>query len=180
MVEPLTAEARLSALRRDRRRARAWRLEREVAGPLWAELRGVVPVVYTLLGPLRVHVLEADRDRVLEALRPAAVFALDAAMRLRLGAGCIAGGDIHCYLPTDGVVDRLVAEGLVGADPFPDRVLVRPWPGPPRLFAVIGPPPPREVLTGGRRAVERVRLLRETVGAVVPRTDLLAPLLRSS
>jgi len=175
--EALTAQERLRRLERDRRRARRERLVREAAGPVWRAVRGVVPTVYVLAGPLHVHRLIAPRAEVAEALGGAAVLALDAAMRAHTSAGLLSGGDLHVYLEDPNPLLALIEAGLVAPERDPDAVLVRPWPGPPRLFAVITPTlPPHERRAERARVVTRDHLVREVLGAVGLRFDLLAPL----
>lgn len=177
MGEPMTAEARLRRLRRDQRRVQRDRMARDLAGPLWRQVRGVVPAVFVLAGPLSVRRLIAPREAIIDALRPHGIFALDTAMRLSVGGGCLAGGDVHAYAPADAV-EALAEAGLVERAEEPDRVLVRPWPGAPRLFAVAAAQaPPHRTLTDGTRVVTRAHLVRELIGAVGLRFDLLAPLL---
>lgn len=178
MGETLTAQERLRRLTRDKRRVRRERLVRQAAGPLWERLRSVVPRVYLLAGPLEVHRLTADRELVLSALHGKAVLTLDTAMRSHTGFGLLAGSDVHLYLPDRRPLTALQEAGLVSPSPEPDRVLVRPWAGPPRLFAVITPDlPPHEPRPDGTLVVTREHLVREILGAVGLRFDLLAPLL---
>lgn len=178
MPEAPTAEERLRQVRRARRRARTERLARQVAAPLWRAVRTVVPTVFPLAGELHVRRLLAPRGQVLDALCPDAVLALDTAMRLHCGTGCLHGGDLHAYVTDASVLHRLAARGLVASEESSDRTLVRPWPGPPRLFAVrVDLLPPHDTRADGTRLVTRERLLREVIGAVGPRLDVLAPLL---
>lgn len=177
MGEPLTAEARLRRLRRDQRRVQRDRMARDLAAPLWRQVRGVVPAVFVLAGPASVRRLLAPRETIIAALRPHGIFALDTAMRLTVGAGCLAGPDVHAYAAADAV-EALAEAGLIEPIEEPDRVLVRPWPGAPRLFAVAADPtPPHRTLPDGTRLVTRAQLVRELIGAVGLRFDLLAPLL---
>lgn len=182
MAEAPTAAERLRRLARDKRRARRERLIREAAGPVWRAVRGVVPSVFSLAGPLEVRRLLAPRAVIEEALRGSAVLALDAAMRAHRGVGLFGGDDLHVYLEDRRPLEALVAAGLVSPEVEPDRVLVRPWAGPPRLFAVVvAPLPPNEPGPPGHetaRVVTREHLVREILGAVGLRFDLLAPLVR--
>ncbi len=178
MGEPITAEERLRRLRRDQRMARRARLARQVAGPLWQRVRDVVPTVYALAGPLHVRRMQAPAEELIAALRGEAVLALDTAMRQHVGGGCVPGGDAHVYLTDPGALGRLELAGLVSPEPCADRVLVRAWPGPPRLFAVVVPTlPPHVELPDGTLVVTRSHLVREIIGALGPRLDVLAPLL---
>ena len=171
----LTPEERLAGLRRDRARLRRERMLRELAGSAWSRMVRVVPIALRLEGRLEVRALRADREAVVDALRGDAVLALDTAMRLRRGRGLLAGGDVHVYLESDEPLERLAASGLIDAVPYADTTLVRPWPGPPRLFACITPElPEHERLLHGERVVTSERLAAELIGAVGRRADLFA------
>jgi hypothetical protein len=176
----LTADERMADLRRARARLRTQRLERELAGPLWDRMVRIRPVAFRLEGALEARVLGAAREAVIEALRGDAVFALDTAMRLAHGAGFFAGGDVQAYLPSAAPLDRLAAAGLVGREPCPDTVLLRPWPGPARLLAcIVDELPPSRGVQGGYRVVTAERLAGELIGAVGRRADLFALLARA-
>jgi hypothetical protein len=178
MAEAIHAEERLRRLRRDQARARRARLARQLAAPLWAQVRGVVPVVFELSGVLDVRAMSAPPEAVIAALRTDGVLALDAAMRRHVGSGCVPGGDVHVYLTDPAVLERLATRGLVGHAPCADRVWMRAWQGPPRLFAaLVAELPPHETLADGTRVVTRAHLIRELLGALGPRLDILAPLL---
>ena len=145
---------------------------------MWRQVRGVVPGVFVLAGPLSVRRLLAPRDEVIDALRPDAIFALDTAMRLHVGGGCIAGGDVHAYVGDREMLDALAAAGPIASDEESDRVVLRPWPGAPRLFAVASvEAPPHVTRADGTRLVTGEHLVREVIGAVGVRLDVLAPLL---
>lgn len=169
----LSAEARLRGLERDRARAHRERLLRELAGPRWRRMVDLTPVLFDREGSIVARVLRADRDAIIEALVPDAVFALDTAMRIGRGYGFLSGGDIHVYLTSERPIDELVAIGMLESGPA-DSVLVRPWQRPARLIACIveALPPSREV--GRARVVTDERLGRELVGAVGRRADLFA------
>jgi len=170
----------MADLRRGRARLRTERLERELSGPLWHRMVRVVPLAFRLEGTLMARVLLAERERVVEALRGDAVFALDTAMRLAHGAGFFAGGDVHAYLHDASPLDRLAGAGLVEREACRDTVLLRPWPGPPRLLAcIVDELPPFRVVKDGVRVVTRERLARELLGAVGRRADLFALLTRA-
>ena len=156
------------------------RMLRELAGSAWARMLRVDPVALCREGRLEVRALRSDRDAVVEALREDAVFALDTALRLRCGRGALSGGDVHAYLTSDAPLGRLAAAGLIDAAPHPDATLVRPWPGPPRLFAIIvSALPEHELVAGAARAVTRERLAAELIGAVGRRADLFASIDRA-
>lgn len=169
----LTADERLQELHRDRKALRRERMIREVAGPVWHRMVKVVPLSFEGQGRLVARELLASREAVIDALRPDAVFAVDTAMRLAHGAGFLASREVQAYLAGAEPLDRLSAAGLISAEPHFDSILVRPWPGPPRLLACLVDelPPSREV-QGGFRVVTRERLGRELIGAVGPRADL--------
>ena len=176
----LTADERLAALRRDRARLRRERMVRELSGPIWRRMVNIVPVLFRLQGTTLVRILGDEPVRIIEALRDDAVFAVDTAMRLAHGAGFLAGGDVHAYLTSSAPLERLARASLIDAAPCADTTLVRPWRGPPRLFAcIVGTLPPSRVTPGGHRVVTAERLRRELIGAVGARADLFALLERS-
>ena len=169
----LTAEERLKEVQRDRKALRRERLIREVAGPVWHRMVKVVPLSFQGQGRLVARELLASREAVIEALRSDAVFAVDTAMRLAHGVGFLASPEVQAYLAGAEPLDRLVAAGLISAEPYFDSTLVRPWPGPPRLLAcLVDELPPSRVVEGGYRVVTGERLGRELVGTVGPRADL--------
>jgi hypothetical protein len=171
----LTADERLAQLQRDRRRVQRERMVREVAGARWQRMVRVLPVVLPLEGDLHLRKLAAEREAVIEALCSDAVFAADTALRLETGRGFLAGGDVFAYLTSTRPLTALAAGGLVAEAPYHDSNLVRPWPGPPRLVAVVRTePPPWRVLPSGQRVVTRERLQRELIGLVGARADLFA------
>ncbi len=158
----LTADERLAELQRDRKRLRKERMVREIAGPVWGRMMGIVPALFRLQGRLVTRVLRAPREDAIHALGQDAVFAVDTAMRLMHGAGFLTGGDVHAYVTTQEPIDRLAEAGLVDVTPCLDTTLVRPWPGPPRLLAcVVGEVPAWRVARGGERVVDAARLRRE-------------------
>ncbi len=175
----LSAEQRLAQLQRDRARLRRNRLAREVAGAAGGRMLRVVPALFDMEGTVTARRLLATREAVIDALRDDAVFASDTAMRLRLGAGFLTGGDVHAYLCGAEALERLVGAGLVDAEPWPDVVLSRPWPGPARLLVCMTKTPPAcVVLPSGHKVVAPERLRRELIGAVGARADLFALLER--
>lgn len=177
----LTADERLAALRRDRARLRRERMVRELSGPIWRRMVNIVPVLFRLQGVPMVRILRTEPARIIEALRLDAVFAVDTAMRLAHGgAGFLAGGDVQVYLTSAEPLERLARASLIDAAPCADATLVRPWPGPPRLFAcVVSTLPPSRITPGGHHVVTAERLQRELIGAVGARADLFALLERA-
>jgi len=172
---PLTADERLAQLAGDRARLRRERMIREVAGPRWRRMVRITPALFDRAGTLAVRRLLADRTAVIEALSPSAVFAVDTAMRLERGHGYLTGGDVFAYVNGPPAIDALVRAGLVSAEEYPDAVLVRPWPGPPRLLAaLVDEPPPWVRLPSGHRVVTKERQARELIGTVGARSDLFA------
>ncbi|MCC6557538.1 MAG: hypothetical protein IT372_31690 [Polyangiaceae bacterium] len=176
----LTAEERLAERHRDLARLRRERFARELAGPLWRRMAAVTPVLFQREGAVCARRLCAEPKPVIDALREDAVFALDTAMRLTHGFGFLSSGDVQAYLVSPAPLDRLVAEGLIAEPAHPDTVLVRPWPGPPRLIAcVVNELPPSRRVAGDYTVVSAERLRRELVGAVGARADLFALLERA-
>jgi hypothetical protein len=178
MAEPrrgLTAEERMRELEQDRKILRRERMLREVAGPVWHRMVRVAPLVFGHQGTLEVRTLLASREAVIEALKDEAVFALDTAMRLVHGYGFVASLEVQAYVTDKKVLDRLAGAGLISVEPYFDRILLRPWPGPARLLAcLVEDLPPSRSVAEGYRVVTAERLGSELIGAVGPRTDLFA------
>lgn len=176
----LTAEQRLAERKRDLARLRRARLQRELAGPLWRRMTSVIPLLFVREGTIACRRLTAAPDAVIQALAADAVFAVDTAMRLAHGIGFLSGGDVEAYATSAEPLERLAAAGLVDPAPHPDAVLVRPWPGPPRLLlCLVEELPPSRLVQGRYRVVEADRLRRELIGAVGARADLFALLERA-
>lgn len=148
---------------------------REVAGARWARMTRIVPVLYRREGELDVRALRRPWSEVVEALREAgAVFAHDTALRVTRGHGFLTGGDVFAYV-VDGMIDPLVARGVVDAEPHADTALVRAWPGPPRLLACrVRELPESRIVESGARVVRDDRLRAELIGVVGLRPDLFA------
>jgi hypothetical protein len=121
----LTAEQRLADLRRGRARVRRERMAREVAGPVWKRMRGIVPLLFRFEGRIVARVLISPREDVIRALREDAVFAGDTAMRLAHGAGFLTGGDVHAYVMSADPLDRLADAGAIEAEPCPPARIPR-------------------------------------------------------
>ena len=176
----LTAEERLAALRRDQARLRKKRMLREVEGPRWRRMVRVVPTFFERQGALTAFRSRGQRAAIIEALREETVFALDTAMRLAHDYGFLAGEDIHAYLLGPAPLEELSSSGLIDAIPYPDTVVVRPWPGPSRpLACIVDDLPPSRLVEGGYRVVTEERLRQELIGAVGARADLFALLERA-
>ncbi len=171
----LTADERMAALRRDRARLRRERMLRELGGPVWHRMVEIVPLLFRLEGMTAARLLLASPERVIEALREDAVFALDTAMRLACGAGFLGAGDVQAYLTCPEPLERLAKASLIREAPYQDTTLVRPWPGPPRLIAcMVQTLPPWRTAPGDLRVVTADRLRRELIGAVGARADLFS------
>jgi hypothetical protein len=176
----LTAEERLATLRRDQVRLRKKRMLREIEGPRWHRMVRLVPTFFERQGVLTAWQSRGERSAIIEALREAAVFALDTAMRLAHDHGFLAGEDIHAYLCSPAPLEDLAKSGLIDAMPYPDTLVVRPWPGPSRLLAcIVEELPPARLVEGGYRVVTEERLRQELIGAVGARADLFALLERA-
>ena len=135
----------------------------------------VVPALFDRAGTLIVRRILVDRGAVIDALSPSSVFAVDTAVRLDLGHGYLASGDVFAYVSSPEAIDALAVAGLIADEAHPDATLVRPWPGPLRLLAALVPElPPSIELPSGHRVVTRERQARELVGTVGARADLFA------
>ncbi|MEP7122854.1 MAG: hypothetical protein ABJE95_18150 [Byssovorax sp.] len=171
----LTADERLAELHLAQARLRWERMVRELSGPIWRRMVNLVPILFRLEGTTMVRILRAEPAQIIEALREDGVFAVDTAMRLAHGTGFLAGGDIQVYLTNAEPLERLARASLIDPAPCADTTLVRPWPGPSRLFAcVVSALPLSRITSAGHRVVTVERLRRELIGAVGARADLFA------
>lgn len=133
------------------------------------------PILYCLQGEMAIHPLEASKDAVVAALKDTAVFTLDTASELRWGIRLLRGEDVHAYLADSQSLNTLATERLISATPLPTKVLFPPHFVSPRLVAVIVDAlPPSETTVQDYRVVEASRLVREFIGAVGLRADLVA------
>jgi hypothetical protein len=120
--------------------------------------------------------LQQPADAVRLALRGEAVWTLDTAARLVSGRGFLRAEDLIGYM-TEQVFARVVAEGLVGS-PMAGGLSVDPlFSRPPMLIAHLTEeaPPPVE-LSSGERVVSWEALVRDVMGTLGWRPDLLTRL----
>lgn len=173
--EHLTAQQRLESLRRARRKARHRRLVRQSSADLWWRWMRQPPILYCLQGAMTIHPLQASKDAVVAALKNTAVFTLDTASELRWGIRLLRGDDVHAYVADSQLLNTLATERLISPTPMPTKVLFPPHPVSPRLVAVIVDSLPQsETTVEGHRVVEANQLVREFIGAVGMRADLVA------
>lgn len=175
--EALTAEDRLNSLRRARRKAQHRRLVRQSAADLWRRWMRHPPSLFCLRGELLIHETRGSKEQITAALKDKAIFALDTAAELRWGLRLVRGNDVHAYLPTRANLNALVEAGLIAQTPLPTRILFPPHPVKPRLVAVLtSSPPPSERTVSGHLVVEGEEMVREYIGALGMRADLIAVL----
>lgn len=172
----MNAAARERALRRARAERRRRRLERRAYGSVYARIAHLVPVVLPLAGETRAFPLEGDPGPVVEALAGSCVFGFETALEIRAGQRLLKVNDLHAY--TEPELHPGIAEGVPGLGPEALRPpLVPVLPRQPHLFLVLRRPLPPFTRLEGRRVVSGEWLLREYLGALGHRFDLLAVVL---
>ncbi len=145
----------------------------------WPRFQGdltIVPHLFLTHEDARFGRLLPARETALEALRGRAVWTLDTAARLACGRGLLHGRDLTGYLSAETLEDaerqRLVEPmraTSLSLEPLAER--------PPLLIAhVTGAPPPLVDLADGQRVVSWDFLLRDVLGTLGWRPDLLTRL----
>jgi hypothetical protein len=172
---PRTAAERLERFRRDQAAYRRLSLLRRSYGRFRRDL-GILPHPFLLAGRARMAPLLQPREAVRLALRGEAVWTLDTAARLLTGHGFLASRDLTGYL-SEAAFARAVDEGLAGM-PLAGGISVDPlYARPPMLIVhVTGEPPPCETLPSGDRVVSWSFLIRDVMGTLGWRPDLLTRL----
>ena len=169
---PRTAAERFERLRKDQEAYRRISLERRSHARFRRDL-AILPHPFLLAGQVRMAPLAQSLEAVQVALRGEAIWTLDTAARLLTGHGFLASRDLTGYL-SEGSFTRAVKEGLAGA-PLGGGLSVDPlYPRPPMLIArLIDENPPSTTLPSGDRVVTWPFLLRDIVGTLGWRPDLL-------
>jgi hypothetical protein len=172
---PRTAAERLERFRRDQAAYRRISLVRRSHGRFRRDL-GILPHPFLLAGRARMAPLLQPREAVRLALRGDAIWTLDTAARLLTGHGFLASPDLTGYL-SEAAFARAVDERLV-ASPLAGGISLDPqYPRPPMLIVhVTGEPPPSETLSSGDRVVSWSYLIRDVMGTLGWRPDLLTRL----
>lgn len=170
-----SVEERLRQLERARRAYLTRRLERGLHEAIWRRYRRVVPHVFLRAGATVVAPLRVARADVLRALRGRAVWTLDTAARL-LGGGLLRRDDLQGYVPQAALADA-ESDGLVHAPVDSGLSIDPPFPRDPVLLAYpTDEPPPFVELPSGDLVVTREHLVRDLLGTLGFRPDLLARL----
>lgn len=172
---PRTAAEQLERFRRDQEAYRQRSLARR-SHPRFRRDLAIVPHVFLIPDHARMAPLQQPADAVRLALRGEAVWTLDTAARLVSGRGFLRAEDLIGYM-TEQVFARVVAEGLVGS-PMAGGLSVDPlFSRPPMLIAHLTEeaPPPVE-LSSGERVVSWEALVRDVMGTLGWRPDLLTRL----
>lgn len=172
---PLTTAERWRRYQRDVEAYRRRHLMRRSHPRFRSDLM-IVPHVFLLPGKASMARLQKPEDAVREALRERAVWTLDTAARLVSGRGFLTSPDLTGYL-TAADLEWTVAEGLV-SPPEQAGLSVEPlYRRPPMLIAhLTGEMPPHRALPSGERVVTWDFLLRDVMGTLGWRPDLLTRL----
>lgn len=164
-------------LRRSRQEQRRRRMVREAWGSVYRRVSHLTPVALAVCGELHAFPLNGPRETVIEALAPDVVFGFETALELRGGRRVLTGGDLHAYTNRRDLLPVLRAWETLGSEmvgsPSPNPA----FRCPPRLFLLV-----REVLPpfewmAGSRVVTGEWLIREYLGTLGQRFDLLAVVL---
>jgi hypothetical protein len=174
-ARPRTAAERLERLLRDREAHRRISLARR-SQPRFRRDLAIVPHPFLLAGRMRMAPLALPARAVQDALRGEAVWTLDTAARLLTGHGFLAARDLTGYL-SPAAFARAAAEGLVG-EPLAGGISVEPlYRRDAMLIAhLTDDPPAGELLATGDRVVGWDFLLRDVLGTLGWRPDLLTRL----
>jgi len=172
---PLTTAERWRRYQRDMEAYRRRHLMRRSHARFRSDLM-IVPHVFLLPGKASMALLQKPEDVVRAALQERAVWTLDTAARLVSGRGFLTSPDLTGYLTTADLA-WAQAQGLV-APPEQAGLSVEPlYRRPPMLIAhVTEDPPPHLVLPSGERVVSWDFLLRDVMGTLGWRPDLLTRL----
>ena len=130
-------------------------------------MAGLVPVVLACSGELRAFPIHEERQALLERLTPSSIFCFETALELRHGRRLLTGQDLHVY-----TLEAPAAGALVPTPP-----LLPIHSRPPQLFQIQVDTLPTAMDVNGRRVVSAELLVREYLGALGHRFDLLATLL---
>lgn len=165
-------DERLRCARRDRAAYRRRSLARRVYPRFMRDLR-IVPYLFLAPDALRAAALSCPAQSLLEALKGRAIWTLDTAVRLAGLRGFLVASDLTGYLD-DGALDAVRSAGLID-EPAPASISVDPLlPRPPLLVARLGAEPPFVTLLHGQRIVTWERLIRDIMGTIGWRPDLLS------
>jgi hypothetical protein len=136
----------------------------------------IIPHVFLLPGKAGMAPLRQSGEAVRTALREKAVWTLDTAARLVSGRGFLTSPDLTGYLAAADL-EWAVAQGLI-APPEQAGLSVEPlYRRPPMLIAhLTQTPPPHVELSSGDRVVSWEFLLRDVMGTLGWRPDLLTRL----
>lgn len=174
-ARPRTTAERWARFQRDQVAYRRISLARRSHARFRRDL-AVVPHVFLLPGRARMAALMQPPEAVRAALRGEAIWTLDTAARLLTGQGFIASPDLTGYL-TEHAFDRAVEQGLIGT-PTAGGLSIDPlYHRPPMLLAHLADdPPPFTTLPSGDRVVTWHFLIRDILGTLGWRPDLLTRL----
>ncbi|HVT61204.1 MAG TPA: hypothetical protein VHR45_22770 [Thermoanaerobaculia bacterium] len=172
---PRTTAERFARLRRDQEAYRRIVLARRSHARFRRDL-AVVPHVFLLPGRALMAPLEQPAEAVRLALRGEAVWTLDTAARLVTGRGILVSADLTGYL-TERAFGRALADGLIG-EPWAGGLSVTPlFRRPLMLIAHLTDEPPAAItLASGDRVVHWSFLIRDILGTLGWRPDLLTRL----
>ncbi len=154
---------------RERKRAH---LTRRAYPSVYRAVAHLVPIVLPLVGRMQAYPLMAPAREVLARLSSRSMLCFETALEVWKGRRLLTARDLHAY-----TIDACLAESVPGLGPEcipPD--LTPTFPRDPHLFLWVLQAWPEHVELEGVRVVTAERLLREYLGTVGQRLDLLAVL----
>jgi hypothetical protein len=174
-ARPRTTAERHARFLRDQEIHRRISLERRMHARFRRDL-AVVPHLFLLPGRARMAALERPPEAVRLALRGLAIWTLDTAARLLTGQGFVVSPDLTGYL-TEAAFEGAAKQGLIGT-PLTGGLSIDPlYHRPPMLIAhLTDDPPPSTTLQSGDRVVTWELLIRDVLGTLGWRPDLLTRL----
>ncbi len=165
------------SLLRSQAERRRRRLVREAYASVYRRIAHLVPILLPVSGQVHTLPIEGLHGDLVEALAASCVFGFETAFEVRTGRRLLNAMDVHAYT-TDAEHPCLTGNfpGL-GSEAASPR-LVPSLPRPPYLWIVAGDVLPPAVKIGGRQVVSGEWMLREYLGALGHRFDLLAVVLK--
>ncbi len=134
----------------------------------------VLPHLFIGRGKAYAAPLQKTAEEVFTALRDRAIWTLDTASRLTCGRGLIAARDLTAYLGNQDDLDWAADQGLI-EESTPALLTLLPLVPRPRLLVVhlMDDPPPYFTISSGDRVVRWEFLIRDVMGTIGWRPDLL-------
>lgn len=143
---------------------------------VYRRFRNYVPIVVPLAGKVSAYSIPTSPSDILPLLVGRSVLSFETALEKKTNQRLLTARDLHAYtLANSSAHETAEAAGLTRAANTPDLVPI--WSRPPHLFIIERAElPPSVMLPDGTRVVTDEWLVREYLGVVGQRFDLLAVL----